>query len=236
MLLIPYLLNNPYNPTMSIHLYLKSHLVLIVLSNVLSPIMVMMNLCSDSGEQSESKMNECRLVADRMREAGRCDRSELGKLENSKRLSNEAPAHPISSYEGTPSSRNCLARPEQDPDQYSLEEGTCPGGGCDPERRTRLIELRRPRSLRRIKQSTRREEEKPEAARRAAMAERTSPTLNGHFCRKLRRKERRSRIGARPSALRAKITLSRYLRIPPLSSHAQKSYLMPPGKAPCRDV
>jgi hypothetical protein len=191
-----------------------------------------MNLCSDSGEQSESKMNECRLVADRIREAGRCDRPELGKLENSKRLSNEAPALPISSYEGTPSSRNRLARPEQDPDQHSLEEGTCPRGGSDSERRTRQIELRRSRSLRRIRQSTRREEEKPEAARRAAMAERTTPTLNGHFCRKLWREERRSRIGARPSALRAKITLSRYLRIPPLSFHAQKSYLMPPGKAP----
>jgi len=74
-------------------------------------------------------MNECRLVADRIREAGRCDRPELGKLENSKRLSNEAPALPISSYEGTPSSRNRLARPEQDPDQHSLEEGTCPPGG-----------------------------------------------------------------------------------------------------------
>jgi len=55
--------------------------------------MAMMNLRSDSGEQSESKMNECCRVADKIREAGRCDRQELSKLENSKRFSNEAPAH-----------------------------------------------------------------------------------------------------------------------------------------------
>jgi len=94
--------------------------------------MAMMNLRSDPGEQSESKMNECRLVADRTREAGRCVRQELGKLENSKRLSNEAPAHPISSCEGTPSSRNRPALPEQDPDQYALEESIRPPGGARP--------------------------------------------------------------------------------------------------------
>ncbi len=82
-----------------------------------------------------------------------------------------------------------------------------------------------------LSQSIQREEEKPEASRRAAMAERTTPTLNGHFCRKLRRKERRSRIGARPSALRARIILSKYLRTPPLFFHAQKSYLMSSERA-----
>jgi hypothetical protein len=92
--------------------------------------MEMMNLCSDLGEQSESKMNECRLVADRIREASRCDRQEIDKLENSKRLSNEAPAHPISSYEGTPSSRNRPVLPEQDPDHYSLEGSIRPPGGA----------------------------------------------------------------------------------------------------------
>ncbi|CAM6028029.1 unnamed protein product [Sphagnum balticum] len=94
--------------------------------------MAMMNLCSDSGEQSESKMNECRLVADRIREVGRCDRQDLGKLENSKRLSNEAHAHPISSCEGTPSSRNRPVLPEQDPDHYSLEGSIRPPGGAPP--------------------------------------------------------------------------------------------------------
>jgi hypothetical protein len=194
--------------------------------------MEMMNLCSDSGEQSESKMNECRLIADRIREAGRCDRQELGKLENSKRLSNEAPAHPISSYEGTPSSRIALFCRSKIPTTTLLKEASTLRGGRDPERRTRLIELRRPRSLQRIRQNTRREEEKPEATRRSAMAERTTPTLNGHFCRKLWRKERHSRIGARSSALQARIILSRYLRIPPLFFHVQKSYLRTLGRAP----
>jgi len=88
----------------------------------------MMNLCLDSGEQSESKMNEYRLVADRIREAGRCDRQELGKLENNKWFSNETPVHPIASCDDTPSSRNRPALPEQDPDHCSLEESIPPPG------------------------------------------------------------------------------------------------------------
>ncbi|CAK9871210.1 unnamed protein product [Sphagnum jensenii] len=97
--------------------------------------MAMMDLCSDSGEQSESIMNECRLVADKIREAGRCDRQELGKPEKGKRIFNEAPTHLISSCEGTPPSRNRPALPEQDPDHHSLEESTCPPGGARPGER-----------------------------------------------------------------------------------------------------
>jgi hypothetical protein len=118
------------------------------------------------------------------------------------------------------------------PTNTLLRKASALRGERDPERRTRLIELRRPRLLQRTRQSIQREEEKPKASRRVAMAQRTTPTLNGHFCRKLRRKERRSRIGARPSALRARIILSRYLRTPPLFFHAQKSYLMSSGRAP----
>jgi hypothetical protein len=97
--------------------------------------MAMMNLCLDSGEQSESKMNEYRLIADRIREAGRCNRQELGKFENNKRFSNEAPVHPISNCDSTPSSRNRPALPEQDPDQCSLEESILlPGGARSGEK------------------------------------------------------------------------------------------------------
>ncbi|CAM6055883.1 unnamed protein product [Sphagnum tenellum] len=80
-------------------------------------------------------MNECRFVADRIREVGRCDRQELGKPEKGKRIFNEAPAHLISSYEGTPPSRNRPALPEQDPDHHSLSESTCPLGGARPGER-----------------------------------------------------------------------------------------------------
>ncbi len=148
--------------------------------------MAMMNLCSDSREQSDSKMDECCQVADIIREASRCDRQEIGKLGSSKRISNDAPAYPISRRDNTPSSRSRFALPEQDPDLISLEASIPPPRGeHDLGTRTRSIELRRPRSLQRNRQSTRREEEKSEATKRVAMVERTILILNGYFCWKL---------------------------------------------------
>jgi hypothetical protein len=44
----------------------------------------MMNSCSNSKEQRLYKLNECFLVADRIREAGRCELQGVGKLRNSK--------------------------------------------------------------------------------------------------------------------------------------------------------
>jgi hypothetical protein len=141
-------------------------------------------------------MDECCQVADRIREAGRCDRQEIGKLGSSKRISNDAPAYPISRSDGTPPSRSHAALPKQDPDSISFEASIPPRGERNRGIRTRSIELRHPRSLQRNKQNTRREEEKFEATRRVAMAEQTIPIFNGYFCRKLRRKERRSTIVA----------------------------------------
>jgi hypothetical protein len=92
--------------------------------------MEMMNLCSDSGEQSDSKMDECRQVAERIREVGRCDRQEIGKLGSSKRISNDAPAYPISRSDDTPSSRSRSALPEQDPDSISLKASIPPWGSA----------------------------------------------------------------------------------------------------------
>jgi hypothetical protein len=91
--------------------------------------MAMMNLCSDSREQSDSKMDECCQVADIIREASRCDRQEIGKLGSSKRISNDTPAYPISRSDDTPSSRSRFALPEQDPDSISLEASIPPPGG-----------------------------------------------------------------------------------------------------------
>jgi hypothetical protein len=48
----------------------------------------MMNLCSNLEEQKDPKMNEYRQVADRIQEAGCCDRQEIGKLGNNKRVHN----------------------------------------------------------------------------------------------------------------------------------------------------
>jgi len=92
--------------------------------------MAMMNLCSDSREQSDSKMEECCQVADKIREAGRCDRQEIGKLGSSKRISNDAPAYPISRSDDTPSSRSRFALPEQDLDSISLEASIPPPRGA----------------------------------------------------------------------------------------------------------
>ncbi len=92
--------------------------------------MAMMNLCSVSREQSDSKMDECRQVADRIREASRCDRQEIGKLGSSKRISNDALAYPISRSDNTPPSRSHAALPEQDPDSISFEASIPPPGGA----------------------------------------------------------------------------------------------------------
>ncbi|CAK9210582.1 unnamed protein product [Sphagnum troendelagicum] len=74
-------------------------------------------------------MDECHQVADRIREAGRCDRQEIGKLGSSKRISNDAPAYPISRSNDIPSSRSRSALPEQDPDSISLKASIPPPGG-----------------------------------------------------------------------------------------------------------
>jgi len=116
------------------------------------------------------------------------------------------------------------------PTQSPSRQASPPRGEHNLGTRTRPIELRCPRSLQRNRQNTWREEEKSEATRRVAMAERTIPILNDYFCRKLWRKERHSMIVAWLSALKARIILSRYLRIPPPSFHAQKPYLMSSGR------
>jgi hypothetical protein len=69
----------------------------------------MMNLCSNSEEQSDPKLIEYRQVVDKVREAGRCDRHEIGKLSGSKpTLSGDGNGYftsPITSSDGKPSAR-----------------------------------------------------------------------------------------------------------------------------------
>ncbi|CAK9255587.1 unnamed protein product [Sphagnum jensenii] len=87
--------------------------------------MAMMNLCSNSEEQSDPKLNEYRQVADRVREAGRCDRQEIGKLGCSKPTlngdGNDSFTSPIPSNDGTLTARARFARPAQDPDSNAHE-------------------------------------------------------------------------------------------------------------------
>ncbi len=84
-----------------------------------------MNICSKSEEQSDPKLIEYRQVADRVREAGRCDGQEIGKLEKSKPTFNGYGNGYFTS--STPSSDRKLpakarsARPEQDLDAIALE-------------------------------------------------------------------------------------------------------------------
>jgi hypothetical protein len=49
----------------------------------------MMNPCSNSKEQRDPKLNEYRQVVNRVREAGRCDRQEIGKLGSGKPTHND---------------------------------------------------------------------------------------------------------------------------------------------------
>jgi hypothetical protein len=49
----------------------------------------MMNICSNSGEQSDPKLIEYRQVVDKVREAGRRDSQEICKLEKNKPTVND---------------------------------------------------------------------------------------------------------------------------------------------------
>ncbi len=76
----------------------------------------MMNLCSNSEEQSDPKLIEYRQVADRVQEVGRCDRQEIGKLSGSRPTLNGNGngyfTSPIPSSDGKLSARARFAWPE----------------------------------------------------------------------------------------------------------------------------
>jgi hypothetical protein len=78
----------------------------------------MMNFCSNSEEQRDPKLNEYRQVVDRVREAGRCDRQEIGKLGNSKPIHNDDGddtfTSPIPGSGNNSSTRGRFAQPMQD--------------------------------------------------------------------------------------------------------------------------
>ncbi|CAK9226322.1 unnamed protein product [Sphagnum troendelagicum] len=80
----------------------------------------MMNLCSNSEEQNDPKLNEYRQVAGKVREAGRCDRQKIGKLGGSKPThnsdGNDSFTSPIPGSDGILSARARFAQPAQDPD------------------------------------------------------------------------------------------------------------------------
>jgi hypothetical protein len=85
----------------------------------------MMNIYSNSEEQSDPKLIEYRQVADKVREVGRCDSQEIGKLGGSKSTLNGYGngyfTSPIPSSDGKLSAKVHFARPEQDPDAITLE-------------------------------------------------------------------------------------------------------------------
>jgi hypothetical protein len=80
----------------------------------------MVNICSNSEEQSNPKLIEYRQVADRVREAERCDSQEIGKLQKSKPTLNSYGngyfTSPTPNSDGKLSAKAHIARPKQDPD------------------------------------------------------------------------------------------------------------------------
>ncbi|CAM6004011.1 unnamed protein product [Sphagnum balticum] len=92
----------------------------------------MMNLCSNSEEQRDPKLNEYRQVADKVREAGRCDRQEIGKLGNGKPIHNGDGDDTFTSLilgnSGNSSARGRFARPVQDPEVNLPETSASPPG------------------------------------------------------------------------------------------------------------
>jgi hypothetical protein len=85
----------------------------------------MMNLCSNSEEQSDPKLNEYHQVVDKVWEVGRCDRQEIGKFGWGKLIlngdGNDSFTSPIPSNNGTPTTRARFAQPAQDPDSNAHE-------------------------------------------------------------------------------------------------------------------
>jgi len=85
----------------------------------------MMNLCFNSEEQSDPKLNEYRQVADKVWEAGRYDHQEIGKLGCSKPTlngdGNDSFTSPIPGSNGTPTTKARFARPMQDHDSKAHE-------------------------------------------------------------------------------------------------------------------
>jgi len=76
-------------------------------------------------EQSDPKLNEYRQVADKVREAGRCDRQEIDKLDCSKPThnddGNDSFTSPSPSSDETLIARARFARPAQDPNSNAHE-------------------------------------------------------------------------------------------------------------------
>jgi hypothetical protein len=93
----------------------------------------MMNICSNLEEQSDPKLIEYRQVVDRVREAGRRDSQEIGKLEKSKPTLNGYGngyfTSPTPSSNGKLSAKAHSARLEQDLDAIAPEVSASRSGG-----------------------------------------------------------------------------------------------------------
>jgi hypothetical protein len=85
----------------------------------------MMNIYSNSEEQSDPKLIEYHQVADRVREAGRSDSQEIGKFEKSNPTLNGYGngyfTSPTPSSDGKLPAKAHIAWPEQDPDAIAHE-------------------------------------------------------------------------------------------------------------------
>ncbi len=102
----------------------------------------MMNICSNSEEQSDPKLIEYRQVADRVREAERCDNLEIGKLGESKPTLNGYGngyfTSPIPSRDGKTPARDHSARLEQDRNATALETSTSAPGSNNPRSKSSI--------------------------------------------------------------------------------------------------
>ncbi|CAK9220080.1 unnamed protein product [Sphagnum troendelagicum] len=94
----------------------------------------MMNLCSNSEEQSDPKLIEYRRVADGVQEAMRCDCQKIGKLRCSKPThnddGNDSFTSPTPINGGKLSARARFARLAQDPDSNALEASASRSGSA----------------------------------------------------------------------------------------------------------
>jgi len=85
----------------------------------------MMNLCSNSEGQRDTKLNEYRQVANKVRGVGRRDHQKISKCGSNKPIHNDDGddifISPTLGNGGNPSTRGFFAQPVQDPDLNSHE-------------------------------------------------------------------------------------------------------------------
>lgn len=194
-----------------------------------------MNLCSNLEEQRNLKLNECLLVIDKIREAGRSDRQGSGKLGSSKRNPNgngggTSTSLMPSSWD-TPSARDLFTLPMQGPSSIPFETSAPLPRSARPSEKSSADRSLAPSVTpkEQTKYLKRRGETRKDHLRSDGITRRFN---SERLLSSTAPEEEEAQLDQRLTEFSGSSHLPRYLRNPPLSFQAQSSLLMPPGRVP----